>query len=125
VTGACLMTKKEVMKEINGLDENFFFYLEDVDCQKRAAELGYLSMVMPSAKAVHQWGGSVNNQKILSKKMNLIYKKSRHYFFKKHYCFLKRIIFLLFDKVKNFTWIFLIKKQKIGSYQMPSFYFKI
>lgn len=40
-SGACVLIKKEVLEEIDGLDEKYFLYFEDSDFAKQASEAGW------------------------------------------------------------------------------------
>lgn len=53
VTGACLMVKSAIYKELGGLDENFKISLNDVDFCLRARQLGYLNIFTPFAELYH------------------------------------------------------------------------
>lgn len=53
VTGACLMVKKSLYDEINGLDEEFKVALNDVDFCLRIREKGYLNVFTPFAELYH------------------------------------------------------------------------
>lgn len=53
VTGACLMTRKDVFDEINGLDEKFCVSFNDVDMCLRIRKLGYLIVFTPYAELYH------------------------------------------------------------------------
>ncbi len=67
--GACLMLRREAMEEVEGMDERFFLYFEDVDLAKRVAEAGYGVYYAPGAKFVHQYrrgshGGVFNYERL-------------------------------------------------------------
>lgn len=53
VTGACLMVKKSLFDQLNGLDENFAVALNDVDFCLRLRELGLLNIFTPFAELYH------------------------------------------------------------------------
>lgn len=53
VTGACLMVKKSLFDQLNGLDENFAVALNDVDFCLRLRELGLLNVFTPFAELYH------------------------------------------------------------------------
>lgn len=53
VTGACLMVKSVIYRELGGLDENFKISLNDVDFCLRARQLGYLNIFTPFAELYH------------------------------------------------------------------------
>ena len=53
VTAACLMTKKELYQEVEGLDENFKVAFNDVDFCMKIRELNKLVIYTPYAKLYH------------------------------------------------------------------------
>ncbi len=53
VTGACLMTKVDIWKEMHGLDEIFKVAFNDVDFCLRVRKAGYLVVFTPYAKLYH------------------------------------------------------------------------
>ena len=53
VTGACMMTKKELYESVGGLDEEFKVALNDVDYCLRLRELGKLNVFTPFAELFH------------------------------------------------------------------------
>jgi N-acetylglucosaminyl-diphospho-decaprenol L-rhamnosyltransferase len=58
VSGAALLVRREVMEAIGLLDEEYFFYFEDVDFCIRAKKAGWRVMYVPQAKILHHWGKS-------------------------------------------------------------------
>lgn len=53
VTGACLMVRKDVWNQINGLDESFVVAMNDVDFCLRIRKAGYLIVWTPYAELYH------------------------------------------------------------------------
>ena len=53
VTGACLMTRKELFNQLGGFDEDFSVALNDVDFCLRLRENGYLIVWTPFAEFYH------------------------------------------------------------------------
>ena len=53
VTGACLMVKKSIYEEVDGLDESFTISLNDVDLCLNIREKGYLNIFTPFAELYH------------------------------------------------------------------------
>ena len=53
VTGACLLVKRDVYDEVNGLDEAFQVAYNDVDFCLRIQELGYQNIYTPFATLLH------------------------------------------------------------------------
>ncbi len=59
VSGACLMTRRDVLQAIGALDENFFLYNEEWDWCARALRAGYHLELVPE-EVVHVGGGSTS-----------------------------------------------------------------
>lgn len=85
VSGAALIIRKDIFCEINGFDEKFFMYFEDIDLCKRVKDLGFKAVVYPAAPIAHLCGKSI---KKFNKRKEYYY-KSQDYFYKKHYGKLK------------------------------------
>lgn len=58
VSGGFMMVKKELFKKLNGFDENFFMYVEDVDFCKRTKNKGYQTYFTPDVCLMHFSHGS-------------------------------------------------------------------
>lgn len=56
VSGAFLMTRKDVWMQLGGLDERYFMYVEDVDYCKRVRDLGYRVAYLASIEIIHHEG---------------------------------------------------------------------
>jgi len=63
VIGAFLMTRRAVFEQLGGYDERFFVYMEDLDLSLRTRQLGYKSVYLPAAAAIHEGGGTANQVK--------------------------------------------------------------
>lgn len=81
ISGAALIIKRDIFNKINGFDEKFFMYFEDIDLCKRVKDLGYKVMVFPKIAVIHLGGKSLNK---FSKRKEYYY-KSQDYYYKKHY----------------------------------------
>jgi GT2 family glycosyltransferase len=55
VTGGCLLVRRACFQQLQGLDESFFLYYEDVDFCRRAAEAGWSVWFDPSLEVTHHW----------------------------------------------------------------------
>ena len=53
-TGACMLIKREVLKDIGDLDEKYFMYFEDADLSLRAKKKGWTVLFIPDAKIWHK-----------------------------------------------------------------------
>ena len=53
VTGCCLLLRGDCLRDLGGLDEEFFLYYEDVDLCRRAQERGWSVWFEPNLTIVH------------------------------------------------------------------------
>lgn len=94
ISGACILTKKQILKKLNGFDEKIFMYMDEVDLLYRAKKKGYSVYFYPKAKIIH-YGSASSSQTypILQLYRGLLY------FYKKHHSstalFLLKIILYL------------------------------
>lgn len=58
VSGACLLTPRELWNELGGLDERFFMYVEEVDYCRRVRGAGKRVLYEPRFELTHAEGGS-------------------------------------------------------------------
>ncbi len=63
VEGAFFFVRRQVFEELNGFDERFFMYFEDLDFALRAKKTGWKSYYLADTKAIHSGGGSSNQKK--------------------------------------------------------------
>ncbi|PST48452.1 hypothetical protein COO72_07865 [Bifidobacterium callitrichos] len=61
ITGACQMIRRDLYKEIGGLDESFAVAFNDVDLCLKATENGYLTIFDPDSKLFHNEHSSRGN----------------------------------------------------------------
>lgn len=52
--GACVLLKREIVKTVGLMDEDFFLYYGDSDWQKRISDAGWKQIVVPEAEAYHK-----------------------------------------------------------------------
>jgi GT2 family glycosyltransferase len=62
VTGACLMTRREIFESLGGFDERFATDFNDVDYCLRVRERGYRIVVTPFATLYHFEGASFGSR---------------------------------------------------------------
>lgn len=58
VAATAVAIRREAFESVNGFDERFFFFVEDVDLCKRLWDAGWEVWFDPRAVVVHEWGGS-------------------------------------------------------------------
>jgi len=81
VSGACLMIRQEVYREIDLLDEGFFMFWEDADWCYRAKEAGWQVYYLPSVEVVHHAGIGGGRK---SKKAIIEFHRSVYRYYRKH-----------------------------------------
>jgi len=82
IIGACMMVRKKAIDNVGLMDENFFFYYEDMDWCYRMKKGGWNISFYPDAFIYHIRGES---SKQLNENAIIEFWKSKYYFFKKHY----------------------------------------
>jgi N-acetylglucosaminyl-diphospho-decaprenol L-rhamnosyltransferase len=55
---ACVLARRKAFDAVDGFDERFFMYMEDVDLCARLGVAGFRLRYVPEAVAVHHWGAS-------------------------------------------------------------------
>lgn len=68
VTAACLLIRKSIYKEVNGLDENLKVAFNDVDFCLRVREAGYRNVWTPFAKLYHHESATRGDENTPEKK---------------------------------------------------------
>ncbi len=58
------LVRRQAVKQVGLLDEDFFMYAEDMDWCKRFRQQGWQLVFVPSAQAIHYGGGSSSNAPI-------------------------------------------------------------
>ena len=93
VIGAFYIIRRELFNNIQGFDERYFVYFEDLDLSKKVHNQGHKIVYLSDVKAYHKGGGTSEQVKALrffySTRSSLIYSF-------KHLGILKSIIFMFF-----------------------------
>ena len=82
VAGACFAVRRTLWKELDGMDEEFFLYLEDTDFCLRAKRAGWLVGYDPSVRTEHIWGASTRRNPEEASRRHV---ESLLYYFRKHH----------------------------------------
>ncbi len=90
--GTAFSIRKSIFEEVGRFDEKFFLFFEENDLCLRLKKLGYSMYINPEAKLVHLWGESTKSLPNTKE----IFKKSRFYYFQKHFGFFQAAIVELF-----------------------------
>lgn len=78
VTGACLMVRKEVFREVHGFDESFPVAYNDVDLCFRIFKAGYYNVQRNDAVLVHHESVSRGNDELDAGKMERLFRERKH-----------------------------------------------
>jgi GT2 family glycosyltransferase len=58
ISGACILTKREVFERVGGFSKTYFMYGEDLDLCFKIKEAGFRSYYVPETSIIHHGGGS-------------------------------------------------------------------
>jgi hypothetical protein len=93
VMGAFFLTRRNLYQELEGFDERFFVYFEEVDFAFRAKLKGWDSYYLSDAQIYHQGGGTTKNLRGISL---FYYLRSRVLYCYKHFDFwVATLLFIL------------------------------
>ena len=82
LSGCCLMIPKSVFEKVNGFDENYFLFNEDVDLCRMIHKIGKKVIYYPEAKVVHKIltsNAKTTTKLIIQRHLGMMY------YFKKHH----------------------------------------
>ncbi len=60
VSGACLMTRRDVFENVEGFTADYFMYTEDIDFCFKVARAGWKNLYSGEATVIHHGGGSTD-----------------------------------------------------------------
>jgi GT2 family glycosyltransferase len=80
--GAVMMIRRTALDQLEGFDEDYFFFLEETDLAVRMRSAGWKVLHEPRATAVHLQGATANTLKVEAR---IEFYRSRYLFFQKHY----------------------------------------
>ena len=81
ISGACILTRRDIFDKVNGFDENIFMYMDEIDLLFRAKNQGYHVYFYPDAHIIHLGSASSGGK---SYPVQQVY-KGFLYFYHKHY----------------------------------------
>jgi len=127
--GAALMVRKEVIDKVGILDENFFFYTDDLDWCKRIKKAGWKIYFLPEPEVMHYKGYS--STRVFNKRLFVEGFRGGLYFCRKHYGLIAYFIYRLFLLILAIITSILtllsypFRKNKAEAIQRAKAYFKI
>jgi GT2 family glycosyltransferase len=81
LVGACIVVRRKAIEEVGGLDERYFFFMEETDWCLRMKNKGWRICFVPQAHVLHLQGASAAMAKIEAK---IEFYRSRYLFFTKY-----------------------------------------
>ena len=81
VIGACMLTRREAVKQVGILDEDYFLFFEETDWCYRMKKAGWKVFHLPQSEVVHFQGKGAETRK---REAKVEYYRSRYHFFKKN-----------------------------------------
>jgi hypothetical protein len=97
VMGAFFCIRRDLLRQIGLLDDQFFVWYEEVDYCKRAKDAGWKVRYYADITARHRKGGSFSRITTLKKQATI--KRSLRHYMKKHYGIGVWLLFVLLDPV--------------------------
>jgi N-acetylglucosaminyl-diphospho-decaprenol L-rhamnosyltransferase len=88
LSGACLMVRREAIKNVGLLDTGFFMYFEETDWCRRLAKAGWSGWLVPSTGVIHLGGQSVGGRRSTAPFWGnhpVHWLRSRRYYMQKHF----------------------------------------
>ena len=70
VSGACLLVRSSVWKDLGGLDERFFAHMEEIDLCWRMQLRGWDVCIVPDSFVYHIGGGTLPNESPFKRRLN-------------------------------------------------------
>jgi hypothetical protein len=98
--GACLMTRREVVEQVGGLDEAYFMYSEELDWCRRIKDAGWRVVYLPEAQVTHYQGKS-SEQVVVQR--HIYFNQAKLRYFRKYHGRLPTTLLRLF-LLLNYLW---------------------
>jgi GT2 family glycosyltransferase len=101
ISGSVVMIRKEIFQKLNGFDEDFWMYFEDVDLCKRARNIGGEVAFFRNITIEHNHGGSSRMNPKITALTKTEVQISRHLYISKHLKGSARILVQIFLVLNN------------------------
>jgi len=111
VSGAAMVIRKDVFKEIGGFDERYFLYYEDADICERLKKAGYKNYFFPFTNIIHFKGENTNKK--FNESTYFYSKESQLIYYSLHNSFMQNV-FLRFYLLTKFVFKYLFTFKNIN-----------
>jgi len=108
IIGAAMFLPRSTFEKVGGMDEDFFFFLEETDWCKRIHNAGLVVAHFPDIEVIHLQGKAANKVPV---KARIEFHRSRLHYFKKHYGMFSVVILWIGSLLRliiNFAIMFLL-----------------
>jgi hypothetical protein len=78
LVGACLMVRRDAVRDVGPMDEDYFMYSEELDWCRRIKDAGWRIVFLPTAEVKHHVGKS-SEQAIVQRHINFQQAKLRYF----------------------------------------------
>lgn len=95
LSGSFMMLPRDVYEKVNGFDEDYFLYVEDVDFCKKIENAGLKRVFLPSFRYIHFVGFNKSKNKMLVKGYRI--------FIQKHFKGFEKMTLLMILQTNNFV----------------------
>ena len=92
LSGACLMTSRQILDTVGGFDPGYFLYYEDTDWCRRVSQAGYQLHHVPGAEIVHYYNQSAKSSSGTAQRYA---RQSQARFIRSHYGRVGTVIYTL------------------------------
>ncbi|MEM4396987.1 MAG: glycosyltransferase family 2 protein [Candidatus Woesearchaeota archaeon] len=127
VKGACLVLRRDIIKDDFIFDEDYEMFSEEVDLCLRLKKKGFKNVYFPHCRVIHFGGASSNLDENTLKYITYNYYRSKLILFKKHYSklhyvILKGLIYIsLIERILIFSILHKFKQVRIFSHTLIKF----
>jgi GT2 family glycosyltransferase len=120
--GACLLLRKKAFLDVQGFDEDFFLFFEDIDLCFRLRKKGWKLFFVPEARIFHQGGGSTRALKLGSR---FHYRRSQLNFYRKHNSRLSQLLLRSYLGINFFFLVLWGYLKKSSDLELRKSFFKL
>lgn len=82
VMGACLVTRRDIVDAVGGLDEAYFMYSEELDWCRRIKDAGWRVVYLPTARVIHYQGKS--SEQVVAQR-HIYFNRAKLRYFRKYH----------------------------------------
>ncbi len=101
IDGAVMAINRAAFNDVNGFDEDYFFYTEEADFCYRLRKKGWKIIFNPNSEVIHERGGSTSRMGLNQKNVNMFI-NSKIRFCKKYLNEIETNLFIVLEIIHHF-----------------------